>query len=93
MSSYSAACLVLLACLVLVMLCVGADPAAPAAPRFEVDQMVQVNGGSFKGLQGPVLTTSDEEESVTLLLRVMGRDTPVELPMKLLAPLVDLEGL
>ena len=71
----------------------GADPAAPAAPRFEVDQMVQVNGGSFKGLQGPVLTTSDEEESVTLLLRVMGRDTPVELPMKLLAPLVDLEGL
>jgi len=24
---------------------------------------------------------------------VMGRDTPVELPMKLLAPLVDLEGL
>ena len=61
----------------------------PAGPAFEVDQMVQVNGGSFKGLQGPVLTL--DEETVTLLLRVMGRDTPVELPTKLLAKLDNLD--
>ena len=37
--------------------------------------------------------TDADAQTVTLALTVMGRDTPVELPMKLLAPLVDLEGL
>ena len=60
---------------------VSTDEAA-ADSRFAVDDMLQVLEGPFKGLQGPVLEIGEEGETLTLALTVMGRDTPVDLPLR-----------
>ena len=62
-----------------------------AVPLFSVDDMAEVVEGPFKGMQGPVLAVGNPEEEeggakdgadmVTLALSVMGRDTPVTLPL------------
>ena len=49
---------------------------------FAVDDMLQVLEGPFKGLQGPVLEVAEDGDTVTLALTVMGRDTPVDLPVR-----------
>ena len=58
----------------------GCDNVGAAA--FSVDQMVEVLEGPFKGLQGPVLEVEEDGEALTLALTVMGRDTPVDLPVR-----------
>lgn len=53
-----------------------------AAAAFAVDDMLQVLEGPFKGLQGPVLEIGDDSQTLTIALTVMGRDTPVDLPVR-----------
>jgi len=59
------------------------------ASRIAIDDLVEVCEGPFKGMQGPVLERGPidgaegadaEEEALTLVLTVMGRDTPVTVP-------------
>lgn len=54
-----------------------------------VDEVMSVLEGPFKGLQGPVLEVDSSSETLTLALTVMGRDTPVELPMRHVVKVVD----
>jgi len=56
---------------------------AEVSPQFEVNQMVEVTEGPFKGMQGPVVPPSEAaagSEMLTVALKVMGRETPVDLP-------------
>ena len=53
--------------------------AEAAGPAFDLDEMVEVLEGPFKGMQGPVLSLSEGGDELTLALSVMGRDTPVTL--------------
>jgi len=55
------------------------------ASRIAIDDVVEVFEGPFKGMQGPVLERGPlegepEEQALTLVLTVMGRDTPVTVP-------------
>ena len=58
------------------------EEAEDGAPLIAVDDVVEVSEGPFKGMQGPVLerTTNEEQAALTLVLTVMGRDTPVTVP-------------
>lgn len=49
---------------------------------YELDDMVEVTEGPFKGMSGPVvgLDENDAAAELTVALSVMGRDTPVQLP-------------
>ena len=62
----------------------GADsaPAESDASTIQVDDLVDVCEGPFKGMQGPVLERTDDggKAGLTLVLTVMGRDTPVTVP-------------
>ena len=61
----------------------------PRGPVYELDEMVEVTEGPFKGMSGPVVSLGNEDEdaeaaaaagtTITVALSVMGRDTPVEL--------------
>jgi len=50
-------------------------------PDFVENDVVEVTEGPFKGMQGPVLSVDADEETLTLALTVMGRDTPVQVPL------------
>ena len=61
------------------------------ASRIAIDDLVEVCEGPFKGMQGPVLERNPladgaeeadeaDEQALTLVLTVMGRDTPVTVP-------------
>ena len=58
--------------------------AAAATAAFAVDDVVEVEEGAFKGMRGPVIERAhgrgDEGPTLTLVLTVMGRDTPVTVP-------------
>ena len=61
----------------------GADGAdAPPEPAFKLDDIVEVSEGPFKGMQGPIVAVADSGAELTLALTVMGRDTPVTLPVE-----------
>ena len=64
----------------------GGAGGAASIPLFEVDQMVEVTEGPFKGLQGPVRPPAEgaaaAADVATVALTVMGRETPVELPTR-----------
>ena len=53
-----------------------------AAPAFALDDIAEVLEGPFKGMQGQVIAVDESGEEVTLALTVMGRDTPVSLPIE-----------
>jgi len=53
-----------------------------AEAEFAVDDMLEVLEGPFKGLQGPVLEIAEDAQTLTAALTVMGRDTPVQLPIR-----------
>jgi transcription antitermination factor NusG len=63
---------------------------AEAAEQIDTDDIVEVLDGPFKGMEGRVLEKSspdgeveeEEEESLTVLLPIMGRDTPVTVPLR-----------
>ena len=46
-----------------------------AEGAFAIDEIVAVLEGPFKGMSGPVLEYDEAEDSLTLALSVMGRDT------------------
>lgn len=58
------------------------SPSESDASAIQVDDLVDVCEGPFKGMQGPVLERTDEggKAGLTLVLTVMGRDTPVTVP-------------
>jgi len=55
---------------------------AQAQPAFVIDDLVEVSEGPFKGMNGPVLEVSEGAGELTLALTVMGRNTPVTLPLE-----------
>lgn len=54
-------------------------------PAFAVGDVLKVLDGPFKGLLGPVLALGEDSQMLTLALTVMGRDTPVEVPVRYVA--------
>lgn len=63
-----------------------AASAEPAPPPFDVEDLVEVTEGPFRSMQGPVLELVEGGREVTLVLTVMGRDTPVTLPIAQCVP-------
>ena len=56
------------------------EEVADEEPRVNVDDVVIVRDGPFKGMEGPVLEVDAAAETLTLALTVMGRDTAVTVP-------------
>lgn len=46
---------------------------------FEIDDMVKVTGGPFRGYTGPISEISPERGKLKALISIFGRETPVEL--------------
>ena len=57
------------------------DDGDSGGPQFIENDVVEVTEGPFKGMQGPVLSVDADGETLTLALTVMGRDTPVQVPL------------
>lgn len=46
---------------------------------FEIGEAVEINSGSFKGNIGTVDTVNEENRTVTVIIEVFGKKTPIEL--------------